>query len=92
MCNQKQEGHDSPILLHWLLILSQATSFRLLQTERVCRKQCGKRRNRLLQAISPFPSVFKRFVLQTRKKQGLLRKGLNRYIMRLKSSIHFKNI
>ena len=29
-----------------------------------------------LRAISPFPSVFKRFVLQTRKNQGLFGKGL----------------
>ena len=28
------------------------------------RKHCGKRRNCLLRAISPFPSVFKRFVSQ----------------------------
>ena len=28
------------------------------------RKHCGKRRNCLLQAISPFPSVFKRLVSQ----------------------------
>ena len=31
-------------------------------------------------AISPFPSVFKRFVLQTRKNQGLFGKGLNTYL------------
>ena len=34
-------------------------------------KNCEKRRNCLLQAISPFLSVFKRLVLQTRKNQGL---------------------
>ena len=31
-------------------------------------KHCRKKRNRSLQAISPFPSVFKRLVLQTHKK------------------------
>ena len=49
----------------------QVTDFRLFQTERVCRRQfpiwrkwitvrkhCGKRRNCLLRAISPFPTVF----------------------------------
>ena len=41
------------------------------------RKHCGKKRNCLLRAISPFPTVFfKRLVLQTRKKQGLFGKGL----------------
>ena len=40
------------------------------------RKHCGKRRNCSLQAISPFPSVFKRLVLQTRKNQGLFWKGI----------------
>ena len=41
------------------------------------RKRCGKRRNCSLRAISPFPIVFpKRLVLQTRKNQGLLGKGL----------------
>ena len=39
------------------------------------RKHCGKRRN--LQAISPFPTVFSRLVLQTGKNQGLFGKGLN---------------
>ena len=36
----------------------------------------GKRRNCSLQAISPFPTVFSRLVLQTRKNQGLFGKGL----------------
>ena len=57
------------------LTLSQMTNFRLIQIERVCRrqlqiwwkwlkvlqmgrKQCGKRRNCSLRAISPFPTVF----------------------------------
>ena len=57
------------------LTLSQATNFRLFQTERGCRRQfqiwwkwqkvlqmgrkhCGKRRNCLLKAISPFPTLF----------------------------------
>ena len=41
------------------------------------RKPCGKRRNCLLQAISPFScSVFKRLVLQTCKNQGLFGKEL----------------
>ena len=44
---------------------------------KICRKHCGKRRNCSLQAISPFPRVFKRgVVLQTRKNQGLFVKGL----------------
>ena len=42
-----------------------------------CRKHCGKRRNCSLRAISPFLTVFKRLVLQTRKNQGLFGKGLN---------------
>ena len=41
------------------------------------RKHCGKRRNCSLQAISPFPTVFSKVILQTRKNQGLLGKGLN---------------
>ena len=40
------------------------------------KKNCGKRRNCSLQAISPFPLVFKRLVQQTRKNQGLSGKGL----------------
>ena len=41
------------------------------------RKHCGKSRNRSLWAIFSFcHSVFKRFVLQTRKNQGLFGKGL----------------
>ena len=40
------------------------------------RKHCGKWRNCLLWAIFPFPSVFKRLVLQTHKNQGLFWKGL----------------
>ena len=45
------------------------------------RKQCGKRRNCLLQAISPFPSVFKRLVLQTHKNQGLFGKRLIKFCL-----------
>ena len=56
-----------------LLSLSQTTNFRLFQTERddsfqfdengknvlqKVRKHCGKRRNHLSRAISPFPIVF----------------------------------
>ena len=41
------------------------------------RKLCGKQRNCFLQVISPFPSIFKRFVLQTCKSKGLFGKGLN---------------
>ena len=36
------------------------------------KKYCGKRRNCSLQAILPFPSVFKMFVLQTCNKQALV--------------------
>ena len=39
-------------------------------------KHCGKRRNCSLRAISPFPCVFKRLLLQTRKKLSLFGKGL----------------
>ena len=39
-------------------------------------KHCGKRRNCSLRAISPFPSVYKRHALQTRKNQGLFGEGL----------------
>ena len=40
------------------------------------RNHCGKRRDCLLQANAPFPTVvFKRLVLQTRKNQGLFGKG-----------------
>ena len=42
------------------------------------RKHGGKRRNCSLRVISPFPSVFKRFVLQIRKKHGLFGKGLSK--------------
>ena len=35
------------------------------------RKHFGKRRNCSLRAISPFPTVFSRLVMQTRKNQGL---------------------
>ena len=47
---------------------------KVLQTGK---KHCWKIRNCLLQAISPFPSVFKRLILQTHKNQGLFGKGLN---------------
>ena len=40
------------------------------------RKHCGKWSSYLLQAFSPFPSVFKTPVLKTRKNQGLFGKGL----------------
>ena len=43
------------------------------------RKHCGKRKNCLLQAISSFPNVFKRFVLQTQKKPGLVWERVKRY-------------
>ena len=46
---------------------------KVLQTGR---KHCGKRRNCSFWAISPFPSVFKRLILQTRKNQSLFGKGL----------------
>ena len=41
------------------------------------RKHCGKRRNCSLRAFSPFPSVFKRLLQQTRKNQGLYGTGFN---------------
>ena len=41
-------------------------------------KHSGKRRNYSLRAISPFPTVFlKMFVLQTRKKPGLVWERVN---------------
>ena len=40
------------------------------------RKHCGKRRNCSLRAISPYPSVFKRPVLQTHKTDSLFGKEL----------------
>ena len=75
------------------LTLSHTTNFRLIQTERVCRRQfhiwrkwqkviqtdrkhCGKRRNCSLWAISPFPSVFKRFVSQELQKVSFCGNGL----------------
>ena len=42
------------------------------------RKDCGKRRNCLLRAISPFSTVFKRLVTQKCKNKGLGGKVLNR--------------
>ena len=42
------------------------------------RKHCGKRRNCSLRAIPPFPTVFKRLLLQTRKNQGLFGKELKK--------------
>ena len=36
----------------------------------------GKRRNCSLRAISPFPTMISRLVLQTRENQGLFGKGL----------------
>ena len=56
------------------------TNFRLFQNERVCRQQiviCDENGRKLFKrveniegkgAISPFPTVFLRLVLQTRKK------------------------
>ena len=38
------------------------------------RKHCGKGINCLLRAISLFPSVLKRLILQTRKKSGIANK------------------
>ena len=43
------------------------------------RKHCRKRRNCSLRAISPFPSVFKRFVSQGRQKVLLCGNGLSHY-------------
>ena len=76
----------------YTLTLSQTTNFRLFQIGRAddnfefyeddgkfsqrVENTVGKRRNCLLQAIFPFPSVFKTLVLQTRKNQGLFGKGL----------------
>ena len=40
------------------------------------RKHCWKRRNCSLRAISPFPAVFSRLVLQTHKNQSMFGKGL----------------
>ena len=54
------------------------------------RKHCGKRRNCSLRAISPFPSVFERFVLQIRKNQGLFGKGL-KCLSSLISSLDYFN-
>ena len=82
------------------LTLSQLTNFRLFQTERVCirqfqfwskwrkvlqngRKYRG-RRNLLLQAISPFPNVFKKLVLQTSTNKGLFGKGLRLKLVKQK--------
>ena len=43
------------------------------------RKHSGKKRNCWLQAIPPFPTVFfKRFVLQTRKNNGLFGNGIKK--------------
>ena len=79
-----------------LLTLSQMTDFRLFQIERLCncevdnnRKHCGKRRNCLLQAISPFPTVFSRLVLQTCKKQVLFGKGLKKPFETFVSKVAF---
>ena len=36
-------------------------------------KHWGERRNRCLQAISPFPKVFLKDILQAHKKQGLVK-------------------
>ena len=47
------------------------------QLSKTGRKHSGKMRNCSLRAISPFPTVFfKRFLLHTRKIQGLFGKGL----------------
>ena len=49
------------------------------------RKHCGKRRNCLLQAISPFLSVFKTPVSQGRQKVSLCGNGLRKvWLMALK--------
>ena len=57
------------------------TNFRLFETENLkfdenalqkVRKHCRKKKKCLLQAISLLPSVFKRLVLQTHKKPGLV--------------------
>ena len=45
------------------------------------RKRWGKRRNCPLQAISPFPSVFERHVLQTHNNKSLFGKGLNHHLL-----------
>ena len=63
----------------------QTTILNLMQMGESCpkgRKLCGKRRNCSLRAISPFPTVFfKRLVQQTRKTQGIFGKGLNHLFM-----------
>ena len=72
------------------LILSQTTNYRLSQTERwqatflsfMKMVKCSPKgfktlweMEKSLQVISPFPSVFKRFVQQTHENQGLFGKG-----------------
>ena len=52
------------------------------------RKHCGKRRNCLLRAISPFShSVFKRLVSQGRQKVSLCENVLNNIISRMKLAL-----
>ena len=89
---------SSPKIWHLVEItLSQTTNFRLFQTERVCRRRKWKKvlpmgRKHWKSEKFPFTSnfsyshsVFKSFVLQTHKTQGLYGKGLN-------TSSHHKNI
>ena len=42
-------------------------------------KHCGKRRNCLLQTISPFSTVFEGLILNTCKNKGLFVKGLKSF-------------
>ena len=66
----------------FFLNLSQTANFRFFQTERVWwiwrkvlqmdRKRCGKRRNCSSWAISPFPTVFSKDILQKRKTRACL--------------------
>ena len=49
---------------------------KIVESSPTSRKHRGTGRNCSLWVISPFPSLFQRLVLQTRKNQGLFGKGL----------------
>ena len=71
------------IMFEMALTLSQTSPGFYVSAVQVFWKHCGKRRNCSSRAISPFPTVFsKRLVLQTHENQGLLRKGLFKYLFK----------
>ena len=54
-------------------------------------KYSGKKRNCSLQAVPPFPSVFKRLILQTRKNPGLVWERVKQHRAKVRLTVNFED-